>query len=340
MKFTIAEIAKLTQSNVLGNPEHIISDIADLQSATEEDASFLSNPRYKKAMECSKAGVVFIKSKDLAIEGRNFLLHTDPSRAFQNLLEAFIKEQGSPSAFAGIHPTAVIHESAHIAPDVSVGPYAVIDENVRVNSGSFIGAHTFLGPRVSIGTDCHLHPHVTIRERCVIGNRVILQPGCVIGSCGFGYTNNEQGHYVKLEQTGNVVIEDDVEIGANSCVDRARFKSTRISRGSKIDNLVQIAHGVSLGPDNCFVAQCGIAGSASTGKRVLIAGQSGITGHVSIGDDVAIAGQSGVTKSLPKPGKYSGKPAIALNEYNQRQVLLRNIDQLNKRLKQLEERFL
>ncbi|MFT4552368.1 MAG: UDP-3-O-[3-hydroxymyristoyl] glucosamine N-acyltransferase [Chlamydiales bacterium] len=339
MKFTLKELAELTDSELLGDPKHLISNVADLESATSLEASFLANPRYEKSMQLSKAGVVFIEHKEHAIEGRNFLVSSDPSRSFQCVLEKFFSAQGVGTGFTGIHSTAVIHETAQIGEDVTIGPHAVIDANVVIGARTVIGSNSYISTDVIIGQDCVIHALVVIRERCQLHNRVILQPGVVIGSCGFGYTNDSKGHYIKLQQIGNVTIEEDVEIGANTTVDRARFSTTRIGKGSKIDNQVQIAHGVTLGEVNCIVSQVGIAGSSTTGKNVIVGGQAGITGHVSICDYAAIAGGTSVTKSITKAGQYRGAPMSTLSAFNRQQVHLRNIDKHVKKIKELEERL-
>lgn len=180
---------------------------------------------------------------------------------------------------------------------------------------------------------------MTVRELCIIGNRVILQPGVVVGSCGFGYITDKQGRHTKLNQLGNVIIEDDVEIGANTTIDRSRFKNTEIRRGTKIDNLVQIGHGVILGEDNIIVAQTGIAGSSKLGKNVILAGHVAVAGHLQICDRVVVAGCSGVTKSITEAGKYGGVPAVPLQEYNRNAVYLRNIEASIQKIKELESRL-
>lgn len=334
---TLDEISVLTKSKLIGDPQHVITNVADLDHASPKDASFLSNPRYRQNMVKSKAGVIFV-SQHLD-DGRNYLITDDPSKAFQQLVDTFFPPKKFPSAFIGIHPTATIHPSAQIASGVSIGPNAVIDEGVKIGENTFIFAGVYIGCYSEIGSQCLLYPHVVIRENCILGNRVIIQPGAIIGSCGFGYITNSLGHHVKLNQVGNVIIEDDVEIGANTTIDRSRFKSTIIGRGSKIDNLVQIAHGVELGTDNMIVAQVGISGSTTTGKHVVLGGQVGVVGHVHLDDLVMVAAQSGVSKSLPE-GKYSGTPAIPIEEHNRNYVLLRNIDKFitetKSRLRHLE----
>lgn len=335
---TLEALAKATNCKLVGNPLHIISGIADLEAATLQEASFFSNPRYQNAMKNSNAGVIFVDSNTPLAEGKNYLISDQPSRAFQQLVDILHPAKSSPSGFKGIHPSAVIHETAQLSEGVSIGPHAVIDEGVKIGQDTFIGAGTYIGPDSSIGESCIIHPRVVIRENCEIGDRVIIQPGAVIGSCGFGYTTDAQGKHIKLNQVGNVVVEHDVEIGANSTIDRGRFTSTRVGQGTKIDNLVQLGHGVVLGPHNIIVAQTGIAGSTTTGKYVVLAGQVAIAGHLHLEDHVTVAGKSGVSKSLTK-GKYGGIPAMPLQEHNRNQVLLRNIEQFIDQIKSLSKRI-
>lgn len=335
--FNLANLAEITNCQLVGNPDYLISGVADLESATDQDASFFSNSRYYQAMTQSNAGVIFIDPQTPLIEGKNYLISENPSRAFQHLIDTMHPPRKFPSGFRGIHPTAVIHETAQLEEDISVGPYAIIDEGVKIGAGTFIGAGTYIGPDTQIGSFCLLHPRVVIREGCLIGNRVIIQPGAVIGSCGFGYTTNKEGKHFKLNQVGNVIIEDDVEIGANSTIDRARFKSTVIGQGTKIDNLVQLGHGVTLGPDNIIVAQTGIAGSTSTGRHVVLAGHVAVAGHLRLSDGVTVTGKSGVSKSL-SAGKYGGNPAIPLEEHNRNQVFLRNIEKYLEQQKAIAKR--
>lgn len=335
---TLEAMAALTHCRLVGNPEHMISGVADLESATSQDASFFSNPRYLQAMKKSNAGVVFVDSKISLFDGLNFLVSDQPSRAFQQIVDVFHPPRHSPSGFKGIHPTAVIHPTAELGEEVSIGPHAVIDEEVKIGDHTFIGAGAYVGPGSTIGHSCLIHPRVVIREECQIGNHVIIQPGAVVGSCGFGYTLDKEGRHIKLNQVGNVLIEDDVEIGANATIDRARFKSTKVGRGSKIDNLVQLGHGTMIGPFNIIVAQTGIAGSTSTGRHVVLAGQVAVAGHLHLSDEVTVAGKSGVSKSLPT-GKYGGIPAVPLQEYNRNQVFLRNIEEYVLKIRQMEKRI-
>jgi UDP-3-O-[3-hydroxymyristoyl] glucosamine N-acyltransferase len=342
--FTLEELAAFTNSQLVGDPHHRITGFADLESACSEEASFLSNAKYMKmkyenAMRKSAAGVIFVAPHISLIEGRNFLINENPSRAFQKALEALYNEPQELSGFSGIHPTAVIHETAVIGKDVTVSPHAVIDKQAKIGAHTFIGPNCFVGPYTTIGEHCMLHPNSIIRERCQLGNRVILQPGAVIGSCGFGFTTDHSGRHTKLNQVGIVIIEDDVEIGANTTVDRSRFQETRICRGSKIDNLVQIGHGVTVGEDNLIVAQTGIAGSTTLGKNVVLAGQVAVAGHIALADGVIVSARSGVSKSLTKPGKYGGVPAFPLADFNRYSVQLRQIGTHIKWIKDLQSRI-
>jgi UDP-3-O-[3-hydroxymyristoyl] glucosamine N-acyltransferase len=339
-KITIAELAKLTGSTVVGDSTHVILGVADLESATPQDAAFFANLRYEKHLRESAAGVVFVDHSAPLLPNRNYLLTKSPSDTFQQAIEFFYENADQLTAFDSIHPTAVIHPTCKIGSGVIIGPHAVLDAGVSVGDHTSVGAGCYIGPYTSIGSDSLLHPNVTIRERCRIGNRVILQPGVIIGSCGYGYTQNARGQHTKLKQLGDVVIEDDVEIGANSTVDRARFKTTRIGRGTKIDNLVQIGHGVEIGEHNLIIAQTGIAGSTKTGRYVIIAGQVAVAGHLHIADQVVIAGRSGVTKSLTEVGKkYGGIPAVPLPEYNRTCVYIKNLQTYVDQIKDIEKRL-
>lgn len=335
-KYTLQELASLTKAHLIGNPDYLVFGVENLDSATPEDVAFLANPRYEEAMKRSAAGVVFVSSPP-QIEGKNYLVHENPSVAFQQVVELFLQSPYHQSGFLGIHPTAVIHPSASIGKNVQIGPYTVVDQGAIIGDHSVLLSHVSIGSGSSIGDNCLLYPHVTIRERCVIGNRVIIQPGAVIGSCGFGFSTSAAGVHTKLDQLGIVEIEDDVEIGANTTIDRARFKKTSVSKGTKIDNLVQIGHNVQIGSHNIIVSQTGISGSTKTGRNVVIGGQCGIVGHIEITDGVMIAAKGGVSKSLTKAGKYAGVPVLPLDDYNRQQVHLRKIGNYVKRLEDLEQ---
>lgn len=338
MSFTLEELASLTGAKLHGKPKSTISAVADLESATENDASFLSNPRYAPLLSKTNAGVICVSENPELPAGKNYLISDDPSRTFQQIAEALFGKRKS-SGFSGIHPTAVIAEDATIGNNVTIAPYAVVDSGAKIQDGTYLGPFTYVGVGTILGKDCYLHAHAIVREYCLLGNRVILQPGAVIGSCGFGYTTDSKGAHHKLEQLGNVIIEDDVEIGANTTIDRARFKTTRVCRGTKIDNLVQIAHNVELGENNILAAQTGIAGTTKTGRNVMMGGQVGVVGHLEITDFVMIATRGGVSKSIKEKGKYAGSPVVSLAEHNRTQVQLRKIENTTRRLEALEKKL-
>jgi UDP-3-O-[3-hydroxymyristoyl] glucosamine N-acyltransferase len=329
---TLQQIAELTGATLKGNPSTVIHGVADLPSATSHDISFLANTRYLSALQTSQAAAVFIPPNIEFSQDKNYLLIENPSEAIEKVLSSLhTQDDLEISGFKGIHPTAVIHPSAKVSNTVTIGPHAVIDQHVTIEQGTFIGAGAYIGPHTTIGSDCLIHPRVTIREKCVLGNRVILQPGVVIGGCGFGYVMDKNGNHNKLTHYGNVILEDDVEIGANTTIDRARLKSTVIKKGTKIDNLVMVGHNVIVGSHNIIVAQTGIAGSTTTGHHVFIGGQVAIEGHITIEDLSKIAARSGVSKSLLKKGEtWSGVPAQPIREHNKNVVLLRNIEKLEK----------
>lgn len=334
--YTLAELARRTGCQVEGDENHSISGVSDLVSATSTDAAFLSDKRYLKAIDLTKAGVIILHPTTPRPNSHNYLLADKPLESFQRLIEILQISPTRPSGFTGIHPTAVIHPSVVLGRNLTIGPHVVIDQQTQIGDHTRIGASSFIGTEVQIGQHCLIHPNVTIIDGSQIGNRVILQPGVVVGSPGFGYQINAQGEHIRLPHIGNVVIEDDVEVGANTAIDQAKYGSTRIGKGTKIDNLVQIAHNVQIGKNNIIIGQTGIAGSSSTGKWVVLAGQVGVSDHVTIGDQVTIAARSGVSKSLPKPGVYSGVPAIPIVEYNTNAVYIRQLDKLVKRVEALE----
>ena len=335
--FTLEDLAVHTGATLDGDRTLRIAGVSDLEHATPSDMSFFWNPRYHQQMVASRAGAILVSPLVERPAGKNYLVHDDPNGAFQAILTLFQCSNSCRSGFVGIHPTAVVHGTAKIGIDVTIGPYAVIDEGVIIGDRTSIGPLVSVGPKSTIGEDCTIYPHVTIRERCIIGSRVIIQPGAVIGSCGYGYRTDERGHHKKLEQFGNVVLGDDVEVGANTTIDRARFQSTQVQEGTKIDNQVQIAHNVDIGKHCLIVAQVGIAGSAKVGDHVVLGGQVGVNGHIQIGDGVRVTACSAVTKSLPPGGDYGGVPVQPLADFNRNAVYVRRVGELFQRVKRLEE---
>ncbi|MCH9634616.1 MAG: UDP-3-O-acylglucosamine N-acyltransferase [Chlamydiae bacterium] len=324
--YSLEEISKLTSSKLIGDPKYRIEGVETLESASKEQASFLANPLYLKQLKQSKAGVVFTKQLPDFKNVKNYLISSEPSQAFQVLINLFSDPTIYESGFKNVHPTAIVHPTVALDKGITIGPYCVIDQGSKIGANTSIQAHVHIGPHVEIGSNCKLYSQVTIQANCKLGNEVIIQPGAVIGSCGFGYITNEKGHHEKLKQVGRVILEDRVEIGANTTIDRGRFNDTHIASGTKLDNLVQIAHGVKVGENSILVAQVGVSGSTHIGKYNVIAGQAGLVGHIKLTDHVTIAAQSGVTKNIKEPGFYGGSPALPQKKFYTLHGHLRRLD--------------
>lgn len=311
-----------------------ISGLASLDDANPGDLAFFGNPKYIKALRKSRATAVLVPHGFGEEISPVRIWVDDPGVAFSVLLPTFVPKAIVHSA--GIHSTAVVDSGAVIGEGVSIGPHVVVEAGAKIGARSVIGANSYIGHGVQIGEDCHIYPNVTIRERCTLADRVILHAGVVIGADGFGYEFRE-GRHQKIPQTGIVQIEEDVEIGANSTVDRARFGRTWIRKGTKIDNLVQIAHNVTIGENSILCAQVGISGSTRAGNFVTIAGKAGINGHIEIGDGAIITAMSGVSKSVLPKEVISGAPARTMKEYKVTQALIRKLGKLFERVKELED---
>nr|CRI42415.1 UDP-3-O-acylglucosamine N-acyltransferase [Chlamydia pneumoniae] len=337
--YTLKQLAELLQVEVQGNIETPISGVEDISQAQPHHIAFLDNEKYSSFLKNTKAGAIIL-SRSQAMQHahlkKNFLITNEsPSLTFQKCIELFIEPV--TSGFPGIHPTAVIHPTARIEKNVTIEPYVVISQHAHIGSDTYIGAGSVIGAHSVLGANCLIHPKVVIRERVLIGNRVVVQPGAVLGSCGFGYITNAFGHHKPLKHLGYVIVGDDVEIGANTTIDRGRFKNTVIHEGTKIDNQVQVAHHVEIGKHSIIVAQAGIAGSTKIGEHVIIGGQTGITGHISIADHVIMIAQTGVTKSITSPGIYGGAPARPYQETHRLIAKIRNLPKTEERLSKLEK---
>jgi UDP-3-O-[3-hydroxymyristoyl] glucosamine N-acyltransferase len=310
-----------------------ITGVASLQEAREGDITFFANPRYLAQLRDSKASAVIVAAECQERIAPVLLRVENPSAAFAAAVAAFAPQDILPEA--GIHPSAVVDPSVVLGEGVSVGPNAVIEAAAVIGDGTIVGPGCLIGREVRIGKECRFYQGAVIRERCLLGNRVMLQPGAVIGSCGFGY-EFQNGRHVKIPQTGIVEIGDDVEIGANATVDRARFGRTLIGEGSKIDNLVQIAHNVQVGPHTIICSQVGIAGSTRIGAYVTLAGQVGLAGHIEIGDKAVIGAQSGLSKNVPAGSMVIGAPAKPMKEWKQSNFYISQLGKLYERVKELE----
>ncbi|MGA9579783.1 MAG: UDP-3-O-(3-hydroxymyristoyl)glucosamine N-acyltransferase [Terrimicrobiaceae bacterium] len=316
------------------NYEKAVLGVASLDDAENGDISFYGNPRYLKALRKSRATAVLVPHGFAEEVQPARIWVNNPAEAFAKLLEVF---SPPPIPFVpGIHPTAVVASDAEVGVDVTIQAFAVVESGARIGARTVICSHSYIGHHAILGDDCRVYPHVTVRDRSVIGNRVILHPGAVIGSDGFGFEIRD-GRQQKIPQTGIVQIDDDVEIGANSTVDRARFGRTWIQRGAKIDNLVQIGHNVTVGEHSVLCAQVGISGSVRIGSYATLAGKVGVNGHIEIGDGAIVAAMAGITKSVQPREILCGLPAKPIGEYKENYVLLRNIHKLYARVKKLEE---
>ena len=318
--------------------EFLYTGVSSLADAVSGEISFLGNSRYQTDLMVTQASLVLVPKGDFSSPAGCHLLTVDnPSVAFSRVIDYFYSQ--SAVIQPGISPGAHIATDVEIDPaKVQVAPGVVIESGAKIGHGSIIGAGCLIGRGVSIGKDCLLHAGSIIREACLIGDRVILQPGCVIGSDGYGF-DLVNGKHQKTPQVGIVEIEDDVEIGANCCVDRARFGSTVVGEGTKIDNMAQIGHNVKIGKHCLVVAQCGIAGSSRLGNHVTIAAQAGVAGHLEITDESVLAAQSGLFKSIHKPGVYMGNPARPIREEQRKLAALSRLPELRKEFGALKKKL-
>lgn len=329
------QIAELTGGELVGNSEIVVSGVSSLKEATAGHVSFVGNKRYMNQLESSKAGVVLV-GKDMAEnldKNRSFIICDSVDAAFSKVIMLFAPE---PVKYTpAIHQSAVVAATAKLGNNVHVGANAVIDELATIGDNTIIGAGAYIGQETKIGANCLISPNVTVMHRCILGNNIILHPGVVIGGDGFGFVPGPHG-LIKIPQIGIVQIDDHVEIGANTTVDRARFGRTWIKAGVKIDNQVMVAHNVVIGECSILVAQTGIAGSAELGRGVILGAQSGINGHISLGDGVQVAGTSGVVKSLPAGSIALGTPAEGQREFMTRRALPKKVERLTEKLEKLQ----
>lgn len=330
----LKKIAEYLGCNITTERDIEISGVAGLKQAGANELTFLSNPRYAKLAENTKASAI-ITEKEIRRSDLVSLVSDNPYLDFARALELFYQP---PKTTPGIHPTAVIAKSARIGPSASIGPYVVVGEHVVIGRGAVIHSHVTLYEGSQIGDDFVAHSHAVVREFCQLGSRVILQNGAIIGSDGYGFARKADGTHHKIVQTGRVVIEDDVEIQAHSCIDRAAVGETRIQRGSKLDNLVQVGHSASVGENAIICAQVGIAGSTAVGKNCVLAGQVGLVGHVKVGNNVSITAQSGVPSDIEDGKMVSGYPAIENRRWLRCTAIYNRLPEIYKTLRRVEKR--
>lgn len=336
MRTLLREVVSLTAGTLLrGDEQREITGFASLEEAGPFQLSFFGNPKYRKEFLGTKAGAVLVPQGLTEFPKESALIGVEnPVLAFDLVVRRF----GAPELpfLPGIHPRAEVHPDVELNPDrVRVDAFAVVEAGSRIGDGTWIGANCYVGHGVTVGGECRLYPLVSLREGTVLGRRVIIHGGCIIGADGYGYEFVE-GRHQKIHQAGIVEIEDDVEIGANTTIDRARFGSTLIGAGTKIDNLVQIAHNVQIGKHCLIVAQSGISGSARIGDYVTVAAQTGVAGHIEIGEKAILGGRTGAITDLPGNETYFGYPAKPMREWSRRQMHVKRIPAILERLTALE----
>ena len=329
----LAQIAERLGCELRGDGDIEIVRLAPIEDAQSGELAFVANPRYRPYLKTTHASAVIVATgePDVALAS---LRTADPYVAFSKAIELFYTP---PPHTSGVHPTAVVAATARLGREVSIGPYSVIGEEVIIGDAARIDAHVVIYPQVRIGDHFRAYANVVVRERAVIGHRVILQSGCVIGGDGFGYLLGTDGSARKIVQGGTVILEDDVEIGANTTIDRAAIGATRIQRGAKLDNLVMVAHGCSVGEGSALAAQVGLSGSTKVGRFVRMGGQAGVAGHLTIGDGAQLAARSGVPNDVPAGATVGGYPAVEIHIWRRMSAALPRLPELLRRVRRLEK---
>ncbi len=333
---TVTEIAERLGGLLEGDGHAVITGLAGIREAQAGQLSFVANPQYAAAAAATQASAVIVAADWSRPCSAALIRVNNPDKAFAAAAQWFAPP--APPPLTGVHPTAIVAPDVILGGGAALGPYCVVEAGARIGERAILHAGCYIGHGAAVGADCRLYPHVSIREYCRLGDRCILHNGVVIGSDGFGYVQ-EGAIRRKIPQIGIVVIGDDVEIGANTTVDRARFGQTRIGNGVKIDNLVQIAHNVIIGDNAVIVAQVGISGSSTIGARAILAGQVGIAGHLTIGEDVIIGAQSGVSKSIPAKSFVLGSPAQPYEKTVKIHAMTMRLPELKEKLAALEQRL-
>ncbi len=331
---TVEELARLLGCPFEGDGSLRITGVAGLENARPGDLVFLASPKLRKRLEGSPAAAAIVPPEE-SFRGIPVILSETPQLTFIRAVELFFQPYRPEP---GIHPTTVVSPSARIGQRVAVGAFSVVGDEAEIGDGTVLFPLVSVYPRVKIGRDCVIHSHVSIREDVRIGARVILHCGAVIGADGFGYLKMEDGTHKKIPQRGTVIIEDDVEIGAGSAVDRAALGETVIRRGAKIDNLVQVAHNVEIGENAVLAGQVGIAGSSRIGKNTVLAGQVGVADHLKVGDNVIAIAQTGIAQDVPDGTVVAGTPQLDVRDWRKASVLLPRLHDLFKDLKRLKAR--
>ncbi len=334
MELSLKEIVKITGGKIIGDENIKVKNIAPIDKAKEGDITFLVNKKYIPFAKTTKASAIFVQKEIRGINAAQ-IVSENPYLAYAKLLTFFTKKE---IKHIGISPQAFIESSAKISQNISIYPFVYVGKNVEIGENTIIYPHVYIGDNCKIGSNCIISANVSIYHDTIIGNNVIIHAGTVIGSDGFGYARDGEKHY-KIPQIGNVIIEDDVEIGANCTIDRGAIEYTKICKGTKIDNLVQIAHNVEIGENSIIVAQVGISGSTKIGKNVILAGQVGVAGHIKIGNNVMVGAQSGIGKSLKDGEIVSGSPAIDHKKWLRWAVSYEKLPEIIKKVNELEKKI-
>ena len=336
MSYRLAELAELVGGRVEGDPDRAVEAIRSLEDAGPGDLSVLKDSRYRKQAETSRAGALLVgPALAGAMSGRDLLVVGDPDQALARLVSAV--HPAAPRQ-PGIHPTVVLEPGCEVDPTAYVGPYAVIGAGSRIGAGATVHAFVAVGRDCAVGEGAVLHPHAVLYDGTEVGPNSVVHAGVVLGADGFGYATRGGAHH-KVPQVGRVVVEADVEIGANSTIDRATLGETRIGAGTKIDNLVQVGHNVRIGRHCILCGQAGIAGSARLGDGVVLAGQAGVAGHIELGDRVQVAAKSAALATVEPGMVVAGIPAIELRRWRRQAVLLARLEEMSRRLRALEKRL-
>lgn len=333
-QYTLSELAKKCDARLQGDPDRLVSGLNTLQDAQSHELSFLANPAYARYLGSTRAGAVILSPQMAESFVGNALVLDNPYLGYAKLSSCFATDRG---ASAGIHPSAVVADSANIDPSAAIGANVVIEAGVSIAADVRIDAGTVVGHDSVLGAGVHLHRNVTVCHGVTIGERTIIHCGAVIGSDGFGNAHTD-GRWHKITQIGGVVIGCDVEIGANTCIDRGALGNTEIHDGVRLDNLIQIAHNVVIGENTAIAASVGISGSTRIGKNCTVAGAAGFAGHLTIADGTFISGMAMITRSIPKAGSYSsGTGFMESREWRKNAVRFRQLDELTRRVKKLEQ---
>jgi UDP-3-O-[3-hydroxymyristoyl] glucosamine N-acyltransferase len=331
--FSVAEVAAACSGRVVGDGKRLLSGVRSLEGAGADALSFVNEERALPRAAASGAGALLARSA-AALPGRTVIEVPDPSAALILALRLFHPARAPRS---GIHATAVVDAGAFVDPSAEIGPYAVVGDSSRVETNAIVGAHTVVGSRCRVGSGSWLHPHVVLYDDVVLGDRVEVHSGAVLGADGFGYATTEKG-LVKIPQVGGVTIGDDVEIGANACIDRAALETTSVGAGTKIDDLVMVGHNVRIGRHDVLCAQAGIAGSAVIGDGVILGGQVGVAGHIKVGNGVKVQAQSGIGRDVSDGEALHGSPAFGYRDYQKSWIELRRLPETARLVRRLAKK--